>query len=262
MVARCWEMLAPRWLADGWMAASAPLLVAVHGWLLAGRLWDPLVQHLQPRRDLWCPDLPGFGRCLRPRGLQPSLASYGRWLAEAARRQAQGRPVVLIGHSLGGSICLHAAPLLGDQLQGLVQIAVGGGIYQPRPFALVRRGGATFLRWRPGWLAGLPAAEALASPLRAELHAARGLLACSMRRSAVGQLPALVSRLAVPSLWIAGRNDRVMEPRYVQHLAGYAPHHQLAVLPAAGHLPMRQMPLALAAVIEPWLDQRLASPRS
>jgi 2-succinyl-6-hydroxy-2,4-cyclohexadiene-1-carboxylate synthase len=232
-----------------------PLLVALHGWLLAGRLWEPLAAALHPGWELWAPDLPGFGDEPRPRALQPSLASYGRWLADACQRERPGRAVVLIGHSLGGSVVLHAAPHLGRRLRGVVQVAAGGGVYQPRAFAQLRRGGSLFLRWRPGWLAQLPAAAAIRSPLRADLRAARGLLACSTNRGAVRQLPALTTRLSVPSLWVAGSRDQVMTERYVRHLAGYAPAHRLARLEGAGHLPMRQMPERLAAVIETWLEQ-------
>jgi pimeloyl-ACP methyl ester carboxylesterase len=229
----------------------------VHGWLLSGRLWQPLRQQLSPRWQLWTPDLPGFGDALRPRGLQPSLVSYGRWLAEEARRQADGRPLVLIGHSLGGSLVLHAAAQLGEQLRGVVQVAAGGGVYQPRPFRLVRRGGAGFLRWRPGWLAQLPGTEAIRSPLVADLHAARGLLACSMQQGAVRRLPAMAAALTVPSLWIAGSRDTVMEPRYVRHLAGYSREHRFALLEGEGHLPMCSAPAALAALIDEWLKQDL-----
>ena len=247
--------------------------MCVHGWLLSGRLWQPLQQELSPHWDVWAPDLPGFGLRPRPRGLQPSLRSYGRWLAEAAMQQAAGRPIVLIGHSLGGSLVLHAAGSLGDQLVGMVQVAVGGGIYQPRPFRMVRRGGASFLRWRPSWLTRLPGTEAIRSPLMAELRAARGLLACSMQRGAVQQLPGLAAALTVPSLWIAGSRDTVMEPRYVRHLAGYCPNHHIALLEGEGHLPMRSAPAALGQLISSWLNeqpfsgaaakpQSLASPRS
>jgi pimeloyl-ACP methyl ester carboxylesterase len=231
----------------------SPLLVAVHGWLLSGRLWDPLMAQLDDRLTLWCPDLPGFGRRPRPRGLQPSLPSYGRWLAEAVQGQAPGRPVVLLGHSLGGSIALHAAPHLGEHLLGMVQIAAGGGVYQPRAFGRVRQGGAAFLRWRPGWLADVPGLEAIRSPLGADLRAARSLLACSTNRGAVRQLPLLASRLTVPSLWIVGSRDSVMQPRYVRHLAGYSPCHRVELLEGVGHLPMRQQPAQLAALIEGWL---------
>ncbi len=250
-----------------------PLLVGVHGWLLSGRLWEPLETELAAYGRLWCPDLPGFGSRPRPRGLQPSLPSYGRWLADAVIAEAGDRPVVLLGHSLGGSIALHAAPRLAGRLVGLVQVAAGGGVYQPRAFARVRLGGATFLRWRPGWLADLPAAGAIRSPLVADLRAARGLLACSTHRGAVCQLPALVNRLTVPSLWIAGGRDTVMQARYVRHLAGYSPLHRFEQLAEAGHLPMRQMPDRLAAVVGSWLeeqglaagaggDQRVANPFS
>jgi 2-succinyl-6-hydroxy-2,4-cyclohexadiene-1-carboxylate synthase len=221
--------------------------------MLAGRLWEPLQRELDPRWPLWAPDLPGFGVTPRPRGLQASLASYGRWLAERVRQEAGDRPVVLIGHSLGGSIALHAMPLLQGQVRGLVQIGAGGGVYQPRAFARVRKGGAAFLRWRPQWLARAPGMEPYRSPLLADPRAARGLLACSTNRGAVRQLPLITGALRVPSLWIAGSRDRVMEPRYVRHLAGYSPLHQLELLDGAGHLPMRQQPAQLARVIERWL---------
>ena len=231
--------------------------MGLHGWLLSGRLWQPLERQLAPRWDLWCPDLPGFGGQPRPRGLQPTLASYGRWVSEQVRNQVGRRPVVLLGHSLGGSVALHAAPLLGDQLVGIVQIAAGGGVYQPRPFAQVRRGGSLFLRWRPGWLARLPGTEAIRSPLLAEQRAARGLLACSTNRGAVRQLPRLTHALTVPSLWIAGSRDGVMEPRYVRHLAGYSQGHRLELLEGVGHLPMRQCPEELARLIEQWLEESI-----
>ncbi len=240
---------------------ARPLLVGVHGWLLSGRLWQPLARELEPRWPFWSPDLPGFGGSLRPRGLQPSLASYGAWLAEQCR-QRHGGQVVLVGHSLGGSIALHAARQLGGQLAGVVQIAAGGGVYQPRAFARVRRGGSLILRWRPRWLLQLPGSDGLRSPLLADLHAARGLLACSLRRSAVGALPLLTSELTVPSLWIAGSRDTVMEPRYVRHLAGYAPRHQIRVLEGAGHLPMLQMPGRLAACLGDWLEELPLAPGS
>ena len=80
-----------------------------------------------------------------------------------------------------------------------------------------------------------------------------GLLASSMRRTAVQQLPRLTANLQVPSLWIAGSRDSIMPPGYVRHLAGYAPRPEIAVLAGAGHLPMGDRPDRLAEVMRPWL---------
>ena len=249
--------------------AQPPTLVALHGWLLSGRLWERLGQELQPRWTLVGPDLPGFGSTPRPRGLQPSLASYGGWVAGWVERELGSRPVVLVGHSLGGSVALHAAARLGDQLMGLVQIGAGGGVYQPRPFRQLRRGGSLLLHLRPRALAHWPLLARVRSPLLADPRAARGLLACGTNRGAVRQLPRLAHALTVPSLWVAGSQDQVMEPRYVRHLAGYAADHQLEILEGAGHLPMVQKPRELAALIGAWLerdihpgDQNVANPFS
>ena len=242
------------------------MLVALHGWLLSGRLWESLGKELGPGCTLLAPDLPGFGSTPRPRGLQPSLASYGRWVAAWVRQEVgEEQPVVLMGHSLGGSVALHAAGHLGEQLKGLVQISAGGGVYQPRPFRQLRRGGTLLLDLRPQGLADWPLLTRLRAPLLADARAARGLLACSTNRGAVRQLPQLAHALTVPSLWIAGSADQVMAPRYVRHLAGYSAAHQLEVLEGAGHLPMCQMPRDVAALIERWLVaevQNVASPFS
>jgi hypothetical protein len=47
-----------------------------------------------------------------------------------------------------------------------------------------------------------------------------------------------------------------MEPRYVRHLAGYSPNHQVELLQGQGHLPMRSAPQTLALLIRSWLEEQ------
>ncbi|MFM9088441.1 MAG: alpha/beta fold hydrolase, partial [Cyanobium sp.] len=180
------------------------------------------------------------------------------------KQELAGSPVVLVGHSLGGSVALHAAEHLPDQLTGLVQIGAGGGVFQPRPFRQLRRSGSFLLKLRPQRLAHWPLFQSVRAPLLADHRAARGLLACSTNRGAVRQLPQLAHGLTVPSLWIAGGQDQVMQPRYVRHLAGYAADHQLEIIDGVGHLPMCQKPREVADLIRNWLGepQKVAKPRS
>ena len=249
---------------------SSQLLIAVHGWLLSRQVWSPLAAHWEERHpeiELWCPDLPGFGDAERPAGMLPNLSAYGRWLAEAAVQRSQGRPFVLLGHSLGGSVVLHAEAHLRQQkqagLMGVVLLAAGGGIYQPRPFRRLRSFGRLILELRPDALGQLPPPVGTLGPFRAERRAAQGLLINSTSRGAVQELPGLVSDLEVDSLWISGDNDQVMEPGYVRHLAAYSPAHDYRQIAGCGHLPMREKPEILSDILSDWIEaQSLARPRS
>ena len=249
---------------------SSQLLIAVHGWLLSRQVWSPLAarwEERHPEIELWCPDLPGFGDAERPAGMLPNLSAYGRWLAEAAVQRSQGRPFVLLGHSLGGSVVLHAEAHLRQQkqagLMGVVLLAAGGGIYQPRPFRRLRSFGRLILELRPDALGQLPPPVGSLGPFRAERRAAQGLLINSTSRGAVQELPGLVSDLEVDSLWISGDNDQVMEPGYVRHLAAYSPAHDYRQIAGCGHLPMREKPEILSDILSDWIEaQSLARPRS
>lgn len=236
---------------------SSPLVVGAHGWLLSRKVWAPLEQRWdRPSATwrLWCPDLPGFGHQPRPPGLRPTLAAYGRWLAERALAKANGAPLVLMGHSLGASVALHAAHHLRaqatDNLKGVICIAAGGGIYQPRPFQRLRFGGRLAVKFRPR--VPLPL-----GPFQAEERAALGLLVNSTCRGAIRQIPHLVADLDVANLWISGSNDQVMEPGYVRHLSGYSRNHTLVVLDNCGHLPMQTHAKALEQNLTAWLNERL-----
>ena len=236
---------------------SLPLVVGAHGWLLSSKVWSPLQRqwdtHASPWR-LWCPDLPGFGDQPRATGMQPTLAAYGRWLADQALKQANGAPLVLMGHSLGASVALHAAHHLKAQtannLKGVICIGAGGGIYQPRPFRRLRMGGRMAVRLRPKIPLSL-------GPFQAEERAAIGLLVNSTCRGAIRQIPHLVAHLDVANLWISGSQDQVMEPGYVRHLAGYSRHHSLVHLENCGHLPMQTHAEALKNSLQAWLNAQL-----
>ena len=244
---------------------SGPVIIGVHGWLLSRKVWTPLERRwgalLHPSAEpqdnngwrLWCPDLPGFGERRRTGRLRPTLAAYGHWLAESALEKAGGSPFVLMGHSLGASVVLHAASQLkrsgAGRFRGVVCIAAGGGIYQPRAFRTLRRGG----RWAVNLRPPLPLKL---GPFQAEQRAALGLLTNSTCRGAVQQIPRLVADLAVESLWISGSDDRVMEPRYVRHLAGYNPRHSFISIDKCGHLPMQTHPQTLKTTLETWLGKQ------
>jgi pimeloyl-ACP methyl ester carboxylesterase len=201
-----------------------------------------------------------------------SLASYATDLKILLQKLAINK-AWLIGHSLGGSIALWGANTCPDLVSGAICLNSGGGIYLKEEFERFRRAGQQIVRQRPSWLLSIPLIDLLfarimvARPLerywgrqraldflRADAKAAIGSLLDSTTESEVHFLPQLVSRLQQPVYFVAGDRDKVMEPKYVRHLASY---HKLFAgngdnvieLSNCGHLSMIEQPETVGAKI-------------
>ncbi|PZN93278.1 MAG: hypothetical protein DCF30_21890 [Hyphomicrobiales bacterium] len=85
---------------------NGPVVIATHGWGLDSTIWQYLNRDLETHRSLiphqqinW--DLPGLGRSKPPVDGTIALEIFARDLAHLIERVSP-RPVVLIGHSIGG----------------------------------------------------------------------------------------------------------------------------------------------------------------
>ncbi len=224
--------------------SSAPTLVFVHGWLLSHHYWSPLVEVLSHQYPCLSYDLRGFGDSqISPSDGEQnhsySLEAYGRDLADLLEK-LDITNAWLVGHSLGGSVAIWAAHLYPEKVKGVVCVNAGGGIYLKKEFDTFRSAGERLLNFRPPWLAKLPLLDIAFSRLmvqkplgrkwgkqrlldfvRANETAARGSLLESTTESEVHLLPKLVAELSQPMYFLAGKQDQVMELRYVQYLASF-----------------------------------------
>ncbi|MEO1432923.1 MAG: alpha/beta hydrolase [Cyanobacteria bacterium J06632_19] len=174
--------------------------------------------------------------------------------------------VWLIGHSLGGTIALWAAARIPEKVKGVICINSGGGIYLKEAFEKFRTAGERLLQIRPRWLSQVPlidllfAKNSVFSPLKrhwarqriidflvADPQAALGMLLDSTTEEEINYLPQLVSQLKQPVYFLAGAEDKVMEPKYVRHLASFHPSFQscgdnVIEIPNCGHLAMLEQP--------------------
>jgi 2-succinyl-6-hydroxy-2,4-cyclohexadiene-1-carboxylate synthase len=175
----------------------------------------------------------------------------------------------LIGHSLGGSIALWGAHKLPEQVSGVVCLNAGGGIYLKEEFEKFRAAGQQMVKLRPSWLRYVPLLDIMftramvARPIArkwgrqrlmdflvANPEAALRTLLDSTTEVEVHRLPQLVSQLQQPVYFIAGAQDKVMEPKYVRHLASF---HKLFEgcgenvfeIPDCGHMAMVEQPDAV-----------------
>ena len=265
--------------------SQRPVLVFIHGWLLSHHYWQPLVSLLQSHYQCLIYDLRGFGNSqtiTTPPKEDYSLDSYAQDLKLLLEHLEIERSW-LIGHSLGGSIALWTASICAERIQGVTCINSGGGIYLKEEFEKFRNAGQQLVKFRPRWLPYVPGLDLIFSrmmvyrPLslhwgrqriidfiNADAQAALGSLLESTTEKEVHQLPQLVFRLQQPVYFIAGEKDRVMETKYVKHLASFhslfdTSQGNIFEIANCGHLAMVEYPEKVADILGNILQQNITS---
>ncbi len=265
--------------------SQRPVLVFIHGWLLSHHYWQPLVSRLKSHYQCLIYDLRGFGssqNLTAPPKNDYSLNSYAQDL-KILLQELEIKQAWLIGHSLGGSIALWTANNCSETIQGVTCINSGGGIYLKEEFEKFRSAGKQLVKFRPRWLSCLPGLDFIFSrmmvyhPLslkwgrqrirdfiNADAPAALGSLLESTTETEVHQLPQLVVRLKQPVYFIAGEKDRVMEIKYVRHLASFhslfdTSQGNVFEIADCGHLAMLEYPEKVADILGRILLQNLKS---
>lgn len=231
------------------VTGSGPPRVLLHGWAMHGGVFAPLVERLRDRFTLHVVDLPGHGRsrdCTVPLQLEPCVEAVAAAVPAGA---------TWCGWSLGGLVALHAAATRPRQVPALAMLCanprfVRGADWKYGVSADIFRDFASGLRddYR-ATLDRFVALEAFGSEhareeireLRNGLFArgepAASVLADGLELLETADLRDALPTLAVPSLWIAGRRDRLVDPRAMAAAAALAPRASFATIEHAGHAP-------------------------
>ncbi|MBP6750673.1 MAG: pimeloyl-ACP methyl ester esterase BioH [Xanthomonadaceae bacterium] len=235
------------------VVGDGPPLVLLHGWAMHGGVFATLAERLRARYTLHLVDLPGHGAS---RGDATPLAFDPVCDALFARL-----PVApWLGWSLGGMFALHAAVRAPERVPALAQICsspcfvrgedwrygVSAEIFREFARGLSDDYRATLDRFVALEAFGSDHAKDEICALRAELFArgepAARVLVDGLRILETADQRPLLSQLRVPSLWIAGRRDRLVDPRAMREAtnaivqAGHA-SATFVQIEHAGHAP-------------------------
>ena len=261
----------------------------VHGLGGASTNWTDLAALLAVRLDGWALDLPGFGRSRPPARGGYGLARHTRAVVDvlehvaAAPGPGAGRPVHLVGNSLGGLVSVLVAARRPELVASLSLVSPAMPVHRVPPtmdraVALLLVPGIASVAERR--LAGIPpevtvrgllqmcfgdpsriAPERLEQALtelreraeqpwadRALVRTMRGLMTSYLRvgRSAAW---AAARRVGCPTLVLWGDRDRLVDPRLAARLAAAVPGARLLVLEGVGHVAMLEAPERTARAV-------------
>ncbi|MCK0167691.1 alpha/beta fold hydrolase [Jannaschia sp. S6380] len=257
-------------------AGTGPTALLIHGAGGASQSWRGLFPILSRHFRAIAIDLPGQGFTRLGARHRCGLDDMTHDLARLC--DAEGwRPDLLIGHSAGGAIALRLAELAPDTPKG------PKGIVGINPALGNFRGAA-------GWLFPLMAKLLSLAPFTADLFVATSSSPRNVRRLIEGTgsrldargldlyarlagdrvhvdatlammaqwtldpLLARLDRIATPTLFLLGEEDRAVPPEIGARAAARMPHATARHLPDLGHLAHEEDPDLVGGIIRDWWD--------
>lgn len=255
---------------------AAPTLVLLHGFTGSKENWYLLARALGRRYHLLIPDLPGWGDSER----KPE-AAYG--FVEQAERVAAFiaacsplRPVVLVGHSMGGGIAALVAARHPQRVTRVALLSAAGVRFADNAFGLAVLAGENpfavrdaaslrrYLRtvffdtrampWLP-W----PLSAALIARRRADAGFEQAVL------DQIGRGPDSLrpgeeaARIHQPALLVWGRQDAVIDPSALALYAARIPHARQLLLDGCGHMTPVERAREVAQALVAWIEDMPAA---
>jgi pimeloyl-ACP methyl ester carboxylesterase len=228
--------------------AGVPALVFVHGWSGRRWHWDNQVEPFASHHRIVRIDLAGHGDSGRGRD-RWTTAAFADDVAAVVDALGLDQ-VVLIGHSLGGSVIVAAAPLLGQRLTGVIGIDtwsslgvrdteanIGASILLPEMRADFPAGSARFVQL----MSGPTTSPDLVARLTEEVATMPPEIAIAILDEAIEQGPGDLEEglrdIDVPKSAISSETFR---PKDADTLASFGIRN--VVVPGTGHFLMFERP--------------------
>jgi 3-oxoadipate enol-lactonase len=229
-------------------------IVLLHGLTLDKNIWSPMVAAYSAQARFITPDLRGHGATTvgKADGTLSQVADDLLALMDALSLPK----VCLLGHSMGGYIALNFATRYPQRLASLVLLASNIRADAPEKQKSRLEDAQKVLH------GGVPAfAAALASRITTDPFLTDQLqtqmetidpAGLSNILIAIANRPdqrALLPKLELPVLAIAGTEDKIATPALGLEAADLAARGHKLVIPGVGHMPMLENPLTLGAAL-------------
>ena len=253
-------------------APDAPTVVMLHGFTGSKENWYPLAAALGGRYRVLIPDLPGWGESERKPGAVYGFTEQAANVEAFIRALSPGKPVVLLGHSMGGGIAAVAAARYPREIAKVGLLDAAGVRFKDNAFGLdVLAGRNPFAvedeaslkryidivfhdaRAKP-WLPW-PASTALIRKRRADAGFEQDVLA-RIGRSEDSLLPGQeAASIRQPTLLLWCRQDAVIDASALELYAQRIPQARKVLLDGCGHMSLMERPAEVADAVAALVDR-------
>ena len=202
-------------------------VILVHGLSGSTRWWTENVEPLARQYRVYLVDLPGFGAMRRfplRQGVQAATDWLIRWIESIGVR-----PAHLVGHSMGGHICLRIAMERPDLVSRLALVAPAVWFVRGSLLARIAPLVDETRQFSPCFMATLSYDALRAGPITL-LRSAHDLLQHEVGRD--------LGAIRAPTLLIWGEHDAIVPVSVGYELRQLIPQSRLLVLKGANHVPM------------------------
>ncbi len=232
-------------------------MILLHGACESSSFWKAQIDELQEQHHLVLLNLPGHGQSAKP-GEEVSIPMYTEIVKEAINGLELKSPVVA-GHSMGGAIAMTLAVEHPKLPRGLILANTGAKLgVLPEILAGLETDFAETIRdlVAPRELGSVQADQLLEwiSNEMVLTDPAVGLedfLACSRF-----DLRTRLKEIKVPSLVIAGDQDKLTPMKWGVYLNDNIADSELTLIPGTGHLTMLERPETFNQVLKEFLSSQ------
>lgn len=269
--------------------SEASAILLLHGFGAAVGHWRGNYGELSQDRRVYALDLLGFGNSEKP----PTYYGASVWVEQVFNfwQTFIGKPVILVGNSIGALVALMATHLHPEMSVGIVAISlpdleeledlvpkpirpikrsletiVGGFLARPLFYLLRRPSSIRFvlenLAYSDRLRVDRELVQIIAQPAQDD-RAATAFYHLNLSMNQPNPLPSsplpsskgAIAQLQVPILILWGSKDRIIPPALGRKLVKYSPLAQLIELPNLGHCPHDEAPSLVNQKILQWLPK-------
>jgi pimeloyl-ACP methyl ester carboxylesterase len=224
-----------------------PALLFVHGAGGDHTIWGEQLRELAPNFSVAALDLNGHGRSPAREG--EGFQTYTEDVL--AVLEALAMPTVVVGHSMGGAIALMVALQRPKNLVGLGLVGTGAKLrVHPQILELCQTDFERAIDFIVQWAFAEQSPPELRERACAQMrrNGAQALLR-DFSSCNTFDVMARLSEIALPTLILCGRDDKLTPVKYSEYLQQNIPTAQLKIIEGAGHMVMLEQPKAVTQAL-------------